>query len=305
MMSLRFVRDPNPSELKPRRTLPPGIALRAFGAAALLLALLPGCTRPSLPAGIGTGGGLDAMRRQFVALRYVTEASQLVGLHPLDRPRVQFCLGRALALRPDDKLILAKAVTLYMGVADYTAALPQVERLSKLTGDKMLLELGQCLVMTGDKQRGSEVLREAVQQAEALLRWSRGANLVSYALTLNNAGYTLADADVDLPQAQRMIEHAVEAAPLEASFTDSLGWVLYRQGDLQQAAFYLERAARQMGSHVDPAYYYHLGAVYAAQGRHDWAERALGKALEIDPHNQEAQDALRRLRYHLPPPNRV
>ena len=45
-----------------------------------------------------------------------------------------------------------------------------------------------------------------------------------------------------LPEARKLIEKALELAPDDYFIMDSLGWVLYREGDLKGAAEQLRRA---------------------------------------------------------------
>ena len=257
-----------------------------------------------LLAGCGAAQRVDRVRTEFVALRYITQANHLASTHPLDRPRVKQCLDRAVALRPDEKEIVFRAVELYVTIEDYDSALAQLDQISTLTGETNSLLRGQCLLMTGKKAEGQALIYRAVQAAEAQAKLY-GLNRQGFANTLNSAGYTLADAGLDLDTAGKMIEMAVQLEPLSPAFTDSLGWVLYRKGDHKRATFYLERAVRQTADRPDATLYYHLGMVYGAQGKRFRAERALGKALAIDPYNAQAADALRRLRYELPQLGRV
>ena len=257
-----------------------------------------------LLAGCAAVQRVDRVRAEFVALRYISQATDLASSHPLDRPRVKQYLDRAVALRPDDRAIGSRAVGLYVRIEEYPSALAQLDHTAALTGETNSLLRGQCLLMTGKKAEGKALIYRAVQAAEAERRLY-GLNRQKFAGTLNDAGYILADANIDLDTAGKLIEMAVQLEPLSPAFTDSLGWVLYRRGDYKRATFYLERAVRQMADQSDAALYYHLGTVYGAQGKRFWAERALGKALAIDPYNAQAADALRRLRYELPQPGRV
>ena len=271
-----------------------GLALR-MAVLALVAPLLAGCAALQR---------VDGVRTQFVALRYIATARDLTKSHPLDRPKVKRYLDRAVALRPNDSQVLESASGLYIGIDDYAAALTQLDQIARLTGGTNQVLRGQCLLMTGKREQGRALLYEAVKVAEvrAMRHMISSQGL---AITLNGAGYTMADAGIDLDNASRMIDTAVRLAPLVPAFTDSLGWVLYRKGEYKRAAFYLERAVRQMEGPPDAALYYHLGMAYSALGKRFWAERALGQALEIDPQNAQAEDALRRLRYELPLPNRV
>ena len=63
---------------------------------------------------------------------------------------------------------------------------------------------------------------------------------------LNYLGYMLADRNVWLDEAYKMIQRAVELVPNSGAYLDSLGWVYFRQGKLTDAERILIRA-------VDPA----------------------------------------------------
>jgi tetratricopeptide (TPR) repeat protein len=59
---------------------------------------------------------------------------------------------------------------------------------------------------------------------------------------LNALGYTLADANKNLPEAMEMIEKAFSKNPASPAVIDSMGWVLYRLGKLPEALDYLQKA---------------------------------------------------------------
>src|SRR6185436_19416368 len=75
----------------------------------------------------------------------------------------------------------------------------------------------------------------------------------------------LADRNVRLDEAQKMIGKAVELEPQNGAFLDSLGWVYFRQNRLDEAADYLQRALRRFSK--DPTIHDHLGDVYFKQGK--------------------------------------
>jgi tetratricopeptide (TPR) repeat protein len=82
---------------------------------------------------------------------------------------------------------------------------------------------------------------------------------------LNYLGYMLADRDVRLDEAQKLISKAVELEPQNGAYLDSLGWVYFRQNRLEEAAENLQRALQKMGK--DPTVHDHLGDVYFKQGK--------------------------------------
>ena len=83
---------------------------------------------------------------------------------------------------------------------------------------------------------------------------------------LNYLGYMLADRNVRLDEAQKLISKAVELDPQNGPYLDSLGWVYYRQNRLEEAAGYLQKALQKSSTSNDPTVHDHLGDVYFKQG---------------------------------------
>ena len=121
--------------------------------------------------------------------------------------------------------------------------------------------------------------RESVRAFDTLLKLRPDDATVQNAL-----GYTLADRRQQLPRAEQLIRRAVAARPDNASFLDSLAWVLYRRGDARSAVPLLERAWR-LSQEAEIAA--HWGEVLWASGaqseaRTVWA-RALARAPDSEP----------------------
>lgn len=71
-------------------------------------------------------------------------------------------------------------------------------------------------------------------------------------------------------------------------FQDTYGWILYQQGNVEEAIPYLESAAAQLPT--DPLVSYHLGKAYATAGQADDALSVLNRALELaGPDDARAQ----------------
>lgn len=96
---------------------------------------------------------------------------------------------------------------------------------------------------------------------------------------LNFVGYTWADAGVHLDQALDYLLRAVRLKPKNGYIRDSLGWVYYRLGRIDDAKNELEEAVKL--SPDDPAIYDHLGDVYRAGGEVLKAREAYTRAIEL------------------------
>ena len=81
---------------------------------------------------------------------------------------------------------------------------------------------------------------------------------------MNYIGYTYADKGVNLDEAESYIKKAMKLAPNTGYIIDSLGWVYYRKGMLNEAIVNLELAAKL--SPEDAAVWDHLGDVYMESG---------------------------------------
>jgi len=64
---------------------------------------------------------------------------------------------------------------------------------------------------------------------------------------LNYLGYMNADRGVLLDEARKLLERAVAIDPENGAYLDSLGWVLYRLDEIDQAEVYLRKALERQG----------------------------------------------------------
>ncbi len=85
------------------------------------------------------------------------------------------------------------------------------------------------------------------------------------ASALNYLGYMFADRNVRLEEAHRMIARALELEPNNGAYLDSLGWVNYRMGKLDEAEANLRQALARTSR--DPTVHDHLGDVLMQKGQ--------------------------------------
>jgi len=110
---------------------------------------------------------------------------------------------------------------------------------------------------------------------------------------LNALGYTLADRTDRLQEAYRFIERALQLRPEEPAILDSMGWVLYRMGEVEAALPYLRKALDQA---FDAEIAAHLGEVLWELGRRDEARQVWRRALDEDPNHEYLLQVLGRYR---------
>jgi tetratricopeptide (TPR) repeat protein len=114
-----------------------------------------------------------------------------------------------------------------------------------------------------------------------------------HAHAYNALGYSLADRNQRLPEARELIEKALQLAPEDSFIIDSMGWVLFRMGNLKDSLGYLRRA---FAGRPDPEIAAHLGEVLWAMGERAEAERVLGDATRESPDNETLVNTIKRLK---------
>lgn len=108
----------------------------------------------------------------------------------------------------------------------------------------------------------------------------------------NALGYSFADRGIHLQEARKLIETALSHAPNDPFITDSLGWLEFKQGNVQQALTLLEKAYR-LRDDVEIAT--HLGEVLWSLGEKQRAQEVFQAALKKDASNETLKSTLQRL----------
>jgi tetratricopeptide (TPR) repeat protein len=114
-----------------------------------------------------------------------------------------------------------------------------------------------------------------------------------HAQAYNALGYTFADRNIRLDEAQALLDKALSLTPDDAFIIDSVGWLQFRLGDLEKALGYLQRA---FAARPDAEIAAHLGEVLWAMGRHDDANRIWDEAVSKAPTNEVLLNTIKRLR---------
>ena len=114
-----------------------------------------------------------------------------------------------------------------------------------------------------------------------------------HAHAYNALGYSLAERNLRLPEAQELIEKALQLAPEDPFIVDSMGWVLYRMGKSQQALEYLRKAYT---ARPDPEIAAHLGEVLWVAGERREAEKIWLEANKKTPGNDALNSTIKRFK---------
>ncbi|WP_211462608.1 tetratricopeptide repeat protein [Collimonas silvisoli] len=108
----------------------------------------------------------------------------------------------------------------------------------------------------------------------------------------NALGYSLADRNIRLPEALTLIQKALTLAPQDPFIVDSMGWVQYRLGNLNEAETRLRNAYSLL---PDPEIGVHLGEVLWVKGQKTDAQKLWREVHQKDPQNDALKNTLVRL----------
>lgn len=134
------------------------------------------------------------------------------------------------------------------------------------------------MLLAATYERGQEG-KEAVEQYRKILKISP-----RFGPAANNLAYLLAEKvkGGDLNEALKYAQIAKEELPQEASVTDTLAWIHYKQGNARVALALLEEAVemeREARDKVNPEILYHLAVVRKDTGNTAGAKKIAAEAL--------------------------
>ncbi len=137
--------------------------------------------------------------------------------------------------------------------------------------------------MTGEKLGRLDILERDLK--DIITRDPNNAD------ALNALGYTLADRTERHTEALDLIQRALHIKPNEAAFIDSLGWVMYRLEQFDQAILNLRRALALFQNDEVAA---HLGEVLWVVGDTLEANKVWHEALDLKPDSEVLKKVIER-----------
>ena len=228
-----------------------------------------------------------AFRRMILAIARQGKSDRALGI-----------IDDEIKAQPKNFLMRALKAQLFMELKKYDDAVTSYKEviesidsnmaIDKATRDEIANDyryiLSGVYTEAGQPEKAIEVLRDLLKRDPS----NAGYN--------NDLGFILADNGKDLPEAEKLIRKALEedrkarakaaggTLPKDdkdnASYLDSLGWVLYKQGKAKEAKPYLEQAVKDpRGQHLE--IFDHLGDVHLALGETEAAIAAWKKGLEF------------------------
>jgi Flp pilus assembly protein TadD len=106
-------------------------------------------------------------------------------------------------------------------------------------------------------------------------------------VALNNMAFYLAENGGNLDEAQRLAQRAVQKAPAEANFSDTLGWIYVKKNMHGAAAQIFRNLVEKQPN--NSTLHYHLAVALMGQGDSGGAAYELRAALSRSPAKEEEQ----------------
>lgn len=189
------------------------------------------------------------------------------------------------AMHPSEAEPLLLASELYVHLKDFAAAEKAVNEALLIQPDNEGAAFQQAYLyeLKGDRAQAMKLMEKFI------------ARYPDNAMALNYVGYNLADSNKDLDKAYKLIQRAVELEPGANFILDSLAWVLFRRGELDEAWEQIQKAlsiSGENGPH-DPAMLEHYGDIAAARDDDESARKGWQSALEMYEQLGYPEDAAR------------
>lgn len=148
-------------------------------------------------------------------------------------------ISEALEHLPNDAMFYYYEGIAHTSLNNYQAAINSYERGLAVVDSADVLQKADLYFGT------AEIYRMQSRYDEAFVFYEKALEENPYHInTLNNYAYTLAEHNRDLDKAERMSKITLELKPNEASYLDTYGWILYRQGFYNLARSYIEKALK-------------------------------------------------------------
>jgi Flp pilus assembly protein TadD len=200
-----------------------------------------------------------------------------------DTNQAESTLQKAIELQPDSPQAYRLLAQLYIAANQNQQALADLKTaLARNQGDIATLML---LGMTCEAEKNYPDAREAYEKVLTLTP--------NDALALNNLACLYAEHLGQLDKGYQLARKAREQAPTDPAVADTLGWILYRQGQYASALNLLRESSARLDA--PPEVQFHLGVTYYMMGDEANARSVFQRALQLNkdfPEKHECKQCL-------------
>jgi tetratricopeptide (TPR) repeat protein len=197
--------------------------------------------------------------------------------------RAEAALLKTLELDPDYSNAYDLLISTYIATNKLTQAIDQLNSLLSKNPNNVRL-----LMLSGLMHDKSSQFAQARDAYEKLLSLRP-----DFALALNNLAYLYAERLNQLDKAYDLARKAHALKPDDPATADTLGWILYKRADFDQALTLLKESAAKLPN--IPEVQFHLGMAYYMMGRIEAARTALRQAADAQSDFPGKRDIERRL----------
>lgn len=211
--------------------------------------------------------------RAQMALMYFNEGAYLPAKNLLEE---------GLKLRPDDYQLLSAMGKVVAAMNDYKAAIGYYKRAVAVAPQQAAVAaLGDLYALTGQ----SEQARQQYALVESIARINKANGVKGDLVTAR----FYADHDTHLQEALTLAQEEYKTRK-SVYAADTLAWVYFKNGDLENARKYSALAFKQ--NTPEALFRFHAGLIYAKSGNGVAARQALYEALSLSPKFDPMQAAV-------------
>src|SRR5690606_19447726 len=144
---------------------------------------------------------------------------------------------QALRYFPNNAIIHYFSGIAYLNKKEYIPAVKALQRAIEIQPEDNAPLLGDMYSSLGDAYNFLKEYNRSDSAYEKALSYNK-----DNASVLNNYSYYLSLRGERLKEAEKMSKRSLELRPNEATFLDTYGWILYKQGKYTEAKEYIEKA---------------------------------------------------------------
>jgi len=217
---------------------------------------------------------VERVRKQLEISQPSAKLYQLLGelygiMGAFDKAEAAFTKG--IAVDPSLAVLYTELAKLYSTNKKYDRGIQEIEKALKLEpkDPKLYMLYGNLYQKKGDLPKARDAYEKVLELD------TNSANAV------NNLAYLYSEQLNDADKALKLAQRANQLAPDDPHISDTLGWILYKQGNPEWALPYMQQSASKLPQNAEIQY--HIGMILYKLGNADAAKAALNLALQLDP----------------------